>query len=178
MILIVGLGNPGTEYEDTLHNCGFMVVDLLAKQEGIKLSKNKCKSKIFEGQLFGKKVVLAKPQTFMNNSGEAVVELMNAFKPETVLIVYDDIDIPFGTTRFRKSGSAGTHNGMRNIVALTKTTEIPRLRIGTQSDEKPYSLADYVLSRPPKDKKELLTESIFSATETIQKFIENDGKVN
>ena len=108
MKLVVGLGNPEEKYFKTYHNVGWLFLDALCEQNDIKLTKTKCKSKIYEGQLYGKKVVIAKPLTYMNNSGEAVVELTNSFKPEKTLVIYDDIDIDKGTFRFRDSGSAGT----------------------------------------------------------------------
>lgn len=177
MILIVGLGNYGIEYKGTNHNCGFAVVDRLADETGIEITKKRCKSLIFEGRLFDEKVVVAKPQTYMNLSGQAVVELVNSYKPDKILIIYDDIDIPFGTIRYRLNGSAGTHNGMRDIVKLMGTTEIPRLRVGIKPEEKIYNLADYVLGKVPKQYREEYDKSIDLAYQKIKDFIINKGNI-
>lgn len=177
MILIVGLGNFGIEYSGTNHNAGFMAIDKFANENGIEISKKHCKSLIYAGTLFNKSVVLAKPQTYMNLSGEALVELINFYKPSNVLVVYDDIDLPFGTIRFRQRGSAGTHNGMRNIIDLTGTTELPRLRIGIKPQEIIYNLADYVTGKIPKDYREDFENSLNLAYQKIKEFIENDGDI-
>ena len=175
MILIVGLGNYGIEYTNTNHNCGFAVVDRLADELGFEIKKNRCKSLIFEGIVLGEKIVVAKPQTYMNASGQAVVELANCYKPDKILIVYDDIDLPFGTIRYRSSGSAGTHNGMRSVVKLLGTTEVPRLRIGTKPEEKIYNLADYVVSAVPKKYREQYEKSIDIAFQKVKEFIIKKG---
>jgi PTH1 family peptidyl-tRNA hydrolase len=177
MILIVGLGNYGIEYKNTKHNCGFEVIDKIADENGIELTKKRCKSLIFEGRLFDEKVVLAKPLTYMNSSGEAVVELTNAYKPDKTLIVYDDIDIPFGTIRFRQNGSAGTHNGMRSVVKLMGTTDIPRLRIGIKPEEKVYNLADYVVSKIEKENREAFENSIELAYQKVKEFVTKKGEI-
>lgn len=169
MILIVGLGNPEKQYDRTYHNVGFMVLDELCDKLDISLTKQKCKSLIFEGRLYNQKVVIAKPLTYMNKSGEALVELTNSFKPDKTLIIYDDIDIEKGKFRFREKGSAGTHKGMRSIISLMGTEQINRLRVGTKSEEKVYDLADYVLSKMDK----LSYEKIFCAIEECADFIED-----
>ena len=174
MISIVGLGNFGMEYAGTNHNAGFIAVDKLADENGIEITKKTCKSLVYSGNLFGKSVVIAKPQTYMNLSGQAVVELINFYKPSSILIVYDDIDLPFGTIRFREKGSAGTHNGMRNIVSLTGRTDIPRLRIGIQPEKEIYDLADYVTHKIPKEHIEEFNSSINLAYDRIKEFIENN----
>ena len=151
MILIVGLGNPGAKYKNTYHNVGFMVVDELAKRFGAKFSKEACDSSIAECKREG--IVLAKPQTFMNLSGKAVRQLVRAYdidERSELVICYDDIDIPLGKLRLREDGSAGTHNGMRNIVAELNTQEFLRLRVGTKTDELAsgaVALLDFVLSK-------------------------------
>lgn len=171
MILIVGLGNPEEKYKKTYHNVGFLVIDELCNRFDIQLSKQKCKSMIYEGQLLGKKVILAKPLTYMNLSGEALVELTNKFKPEKTIVVYDDIDIEKGKIRFREKGSAGTHNGMRNIVELMHTEEINRLRIGTKPSEKVYNLADYVLSKMDSESYEKIDGAINDAVDFLEEYI-------
>ena len=177
MILIVGLGNYGMEYNRTNHNAGFMAIDKFADENGVEISKKNCKSLVFVGNLYGKSVVLAKPQTYMNLSGEAVVELKNFYKPDKILIVYDDVDLPFGTIRFRQNGSAGTHNGMRNIVSLTGTTDIPRLRIGIKPEEPIYNLIDYVVGKVPKEYVLEFDNSLELAFQKIKEFIEKNGEI-
>ena len=174
MLLIVGLGNYGMEFAGTNHNAGFMAIDKFADENGVEISKKMCKSLIYSGNLFGKSVVLAKPQTYMNLSGQAVVELINFYKPSNVLIVYDDIDLPFGTIRFREKGSAGTHNGMRNIVSLTGRTDIPRLRIGIKPTEVIYNLADYVTGKIPKIHLDDFNKSLELTYDKIKEFIINN----
>ena len=118
MYIIVGLGNIGREYVRTRHNVGFMVTELIANKLGIELTKRKCKAMTGEGFINGKKVVIAQPETFMNNSGFSVSELMNWYKAEhnQLIVIYDDIDLEVGQVRIREKGSAGTHNGMRSII--------------------------------------------------------------
>ena len=149
MKIIVGLGNPDDKYKNTYHNMGYMAVDALSDEYGFIFMKTKYKSKYAEGFIDGQKVIMLKPITYMNLSGEAVREIVNKLKPDLndILIVYDDIDLEKGTVRFRQNGSAGTHNGMRNIVLNLSTTEIPRLRLGIKPETKPNDLADYVLSK-------------------------------
>ncbi len=132
MKLIVGLGNPGRQYADTKHNIGFMVVDYLAGKLGIKVDKIKFKSIIGEGFVGTEKIVLAKPQTYMNLSGEAVLDMVQWYKPEPqdMLVIFDDMDLPLGKLRLRMKGSAGGHNGMKSIIYLVQSDEFPRLRIG------------------------------------------------
>lgn len=172
MILIVGLGNPEEKYFKTYHNVGWLFLDALCDANDIEITKTKGKSKIFEGQLYGKKVVIAKPLTYMNLSGQAVRELANSYKPEKILIVYDDIDIEKGAYRFRENGSGGTHNGMKNIVELMGTQDIPRLRIGTKSEEKVYDLADYVLSKIDIESMEKIESTFDDCIELVKNFIE------
>lgn len=172
MILIVGLGNPEKQYDNTYHNVGYMVLDELCDKYDINLTKQKCKSLIFEGRLLGKKVVICKPLTYMNKSGEALVELTNSFKPDKTLVIYDDIDIEKGKYRFREKGSAGTHNGMRSIVELMGTENINRLRVGTKSETKVNNLADYVLSKIDKDSYEKIFMAIEDCVEFIEEYIQ------
>lgn len=149
MYLVVGLGNPGKQYETTRHNVGFVAIDEIAKKIDVKIDKLKFKSIIGEGRIGGKKIILAKPQTFMNLSGQAVVELMKFYKiePQNLIVIYDDIDLEVGKLRIRKSGSSGTHNGMRNIIALTGKQDFPRIRIGVSRPRPGQDLANFVLSR-------------------------------
>lgn len=177
MLLIVGLGNYGIEYKNTKHNCGFAVVDKICDENGIDLNKKGFKSLFYEGRLFDEKVVLAKPLTYMNNSGEAVRELAKFYKPEKTLIIYDDIDIPFGTIRYRANGSAGTHNGMRSVVNCMSTQDIPRLRIGIKPEDKIYNLADYVLSKIEKNHREDFEKSIELAYQKVKDFVFKKGEI-
>lgn len=178
MILIVGLGNKGKEFDNTYHNVGFMAIDQLCDRLDITLSKTKCKSLIFEGRIFDQKVVLAKPLTYMNNSGEALVQLTNAFKPEKTLVIYDDIDIEKGKFRYREKGSAGTHNGMRSIVKLLGTEQINRIRIGTKSEQQVLNLADYVLSKIDITSLEKIDQAIEDSVDLIEKYIKQKGKID
>ena len=148
MIAIIGLGNPGIEYQNTYHNMGYMAVDYFAEQNGLSFTKNKFNSMVAEGFINGEKVLVLKPTTFMNLSGQAVSSVVNLLKiPLTnVMVVYDDLDIPVGTLRLRKSGSAGTHNGMRNIVERLGSKDFPRLRIGIGCERK-GDLISFVLSK-------------------------------
>ena len=169
MKIIVGLGNPEGKYKNTYHNVGFSVVDMFATKKGLKFSKNKCRALIAVGDGY----ILAKPQTYMNNSGDSVYELKKYFKVplSDILIVLDDIDLPKGKIRFRLSGSAGTHNGLRDIVSKVGST--PRLKIGISRDES-MSLTDYVLSSIDSKSKELLSASYVTATDLIEKFINGE----
>lgn len=149
MYLIVGLGNPGTKYERTRHNVGFIAIDLLASKFDIRMNKLKFKSVIGEGLVGREKVVLIKPQTFMNLSGEAVREAMSFYKiaPQNLVVIYDDIDLAVGRLRIRKQGSSGTHNGMRNIIYQLGDDRFPRFRIGVSKPEAAQDLGSFVLSK-------------------------------
>ena len=148
MILIVGLGNPGKQYEHTRHNVGFDVIDVMADKYNISVTEKKHKALCGKGIIEGQKVVLAKPQTFMNLSGESVAELLNFYKsdPETELIViFDDISLAPGNIRVRKKGSAGGHNGIKNIIAMTGTQNFMRIKVGVGDKPAGWDLADHVL---------------------------------
>ena len=145
MVIIVGLGNIGSRYSDTYHNVGFNVVDKLAKKLGVVFSKEKYKAMIGEGMYNGQKILLAKPTTFMNNSGEAVSLLKQKNKEARIIVVVDDIDLPVGKIRYRESGSAGTHNGLRSITSFIGQ-DFERVRVGIGRDES-KDLADFVLSK-------------------------------
>ena len=147
MLAIIGLGNPGDKYDHTRHNAGFDVVTILSALWDIPLKKLKCKALIGEGAVNGQKVVLIKPQTFMNESGLSVAEALNWFKltPQEALIIVDDIDLPFGQVRVRAGGGPGTHNGMRSILQCTGSAEFPRIRVGMGAPPAGWDLADYVL---------------------------------
>lgn len=147
--LIVGLGNPGTQYETSRHNCGFMAIDLLAKGLGdVRVNQIKCKALTAPCTIAGHSVLLCKPQTYMNLSGQAVRDLAQAFSvpPERIVVIFDDADLSSGRMRIRANGSAGTHNGMRDIVYQLGTDQFPRIKIGIGHPEDGQDLADYVLS--------------------------------
>lgn len=148
MKLIVGLGNPGSRYEYTRHNIGFLAVDEIAKTHGIKVNKIKFKGLWGQGTIAGEKVYLLKPQTYMNNSGESVREMVDYFHfdLQDVIIIVDDIDIDFGTVRIRKSGSAGTHNGLKSIIYHLQKDNFPRIKVGVGKKPPGWDLADFVLS--------------------------------
>ena len=150
MWLIVGLGNPGEKYARTRHNIGFDGLDALAKRHGLDFRGKRANSLIAEGSIGGQRVALAKPQTFMNLSGQAVTALRSWYKLDAakeLLVVYDDMDLPFGKLRLRERGSAGTHNGMRSIVGQLGGSEFPRLRVGIDQAPGKLDAAAYVLSR-------------------------------
>ena len=171
MIAIVGLGNPGKTYERTVHNLGFMALEHFAETHNLTFSKTKYSGKVAEGVIGGEKVILLKPETFMNLSGKSVIELMNMLKLKSteVLVISDDIDLPFGDLRLRQSGSAGTHNGLRDIVGRIGT-EFPRIRVGAGRPEF-MDLATYVLSRIPDDKMAILQEKFVKIDKVIEQFI-------
>ena len=173
MYIIVGLGNPGKKYENTRHNMGFIAVDLLAEKYGIKVDKIKFKALVGEGRIAGQKVLLVKPQTYMNLSGQSVMVVMNFYKEdiENLIVIYDDIDIPTGTIRLRKKGSAGTHNGMRNIVYLLQEDGFPRIRVGIGSESK-VDLIHYVTSGVTKKEKDLLEDALTRAADAAACIVE------
>jgi len=132
MKLIVGLGNPGRDYVNNRHNAGFKCVDLFAREHGISLTQRGARSKLGTGEVAGTKIVLSKPQTFMNLSGEAVSALVRRYKlsPEDILVIHDDLDLPLGKIRIRERGSSGGHNGLKSIIARLGTQDFPRIRVG------------------------------------------------
>lgn len=154
MKIIAGLGNPTKEYEGTRHNIGFSVIDKLADKYNISMNEKKHKAICGKGMIEGEKVILLKPQTYMNLSGESVADAVNFYKvdpEEDVIIIYDDIDLDVGKLRIRAKGSAGGHNGMKNIIAHLGTQVFPRIRVGVGAKPKDWDLADYVLGRFPKE---------------------------
>lgn len=176
MKCIIGLGNIGKEYENTRHNSGFIALDYIAEKHGIVIDKKKKKCIYGEGHINGEKVSLIKPTTYMNLSGEAIVEMLNWYKatPKDILVIYDDIDLKFGDIRHREKGSSGTHNGMRNIIANLKTEEFARIRIGIENrDQTPIPLMDYVLQKFNKDEKDEMCSKIMPLVEQtlIDKFL-------
>lgn len=175
MHIIVGLGNPGKQYEFTRHNAGYLCLDYLAAKYDIKVNKIKFKSLVGEGNIGGEKVVLLKPTTFMNLSGEALVEAVNFYKSdwENVIVVYDDISLPLGALRIRERGSAGGHNGMKNIIYLSKKDTFPRIRLGVGSN-KDRDLADYVLGKFSQEDLKTFSASVEDAVDAILYMIKGD----
>ena len=168
MKCIIGLGNIGKEYENTRHNSGFIMVDAMAKKYNISFDKKKKKCVYGEGIINGHKVSLIKPTTYMNLSGEAIIEIMNWYKvsPKDILVIYDDVDLKFGDIRYREKGSSGTHNGMRNIISNLKTEEFARIRIGIENrGDTPIPLMDYVLQKFVKEELDRIKEQIIPQVE-------------
>lgn len=155
MKLIVGLGNPGLKYKNTRHNAGFQAIDALADDMGIRFVKKRFSGVTAEGRIGGEKVVLLKPHTYMNRSGDAVREAMTFFKigGSDLIVMYDDVDLPFGRLRIREKGSAGTHNGMRSIVSAVGSGDFMRIRMGIGRAPERMDLADYVLARLSREEK-------------------------
>ena len=166
--LIVGLGNPGQKYEHTRHNMGFLTVDLLAEQLNVKLNKVKFKSAYNIVRFGGQKCLVMKPQTYMNLSGESIRSLVEYYKidpEEELLVIYDDISLEVGQLRIRRKGSAGGHNGIKNIIANLGTSVFPRIKVGVGEKPKGYDLADYVLGKFSKEDRVLMEEGYDLACE-------------
>lgn len=174
--LIVGLGNPGEKYAHTRHNMGFLTVDLLAEQEGQMLNKVKFKSAFNIFPFAGQRCLVMKPQTYMNLSGEAVREAVQFYKipPERVLVIYDDVSLPVGKLRVRPTGSAGGHNGIKNIIAHLGTQDFPRIKIGTGAPAGGGAeMIDWVIGVPSRAEREILVESFRRAIDAAACIIQN-----
>lgn len=176
MYVIVGLGNPTREYTATRHNIGFDAVTRIADDYNIALNIKKHRAICGKGYIEGQKVILAQPQTYMNLSGESVRELMDYYKitTEELIVIYDDISLDVGQLRIRAKGSAGGHNGMKNIIAHLGTQEFPRIKIGVGDKPKGWDLADYVLGRFPNEEQEMVREVLKKASDAT-KIIVSDG---
>ena len=174
--LVVGLGNPGQKYANTRHNMGFLTVDLLAEKAGVKLNKVKFKSAYNILNFAGCKCLVMKPQTYMNLSGEAVREAVQFYKvpADHVLVIYDDVSLPVGKLRVRPTGSAGGHNGIKNIIAHLGTLDFPRVKIGTGAPAGGGAdMIDWVIGEPSKAEKKVLLESFERAIDAAACIIEN-----
>ena len=167
MYLIAGLGNPTREYDKTRHNVGFSVIDVLADKYNIDVSDRKHKALCGKGVIEGEKVLLLKPQTFMNLSGESIREAIDYYKidPEDIIVIYDDISLEPGQLRIRLKGSAGGHNGIKNIIAHLGTQEFPRIKVGVGAKPPKMDLADYVLSRFGAEEQKIMDEAFGEAAE-------------
>lgn len=177
MYLIVGLGNPDKQYEKTFHNIGYIAVGDVAETLGAKFKKKECESFVAEGYVNGEKVIVARPLTYMNNSGRAVKQLMAKYKipAENLLVIYDDYDLPKGKIRIRAAGSAGTHNGMRSVIGETGLKEFARIRIGIRDAEVNIPIINYVLSEIRKDDYELFATACKQAAEAAAEFSKGVG---
>ena len=176
MKLIIGLGNPDKEYELTRHNTGFMFIDYIAKKYNVDICKKKNNYLYGEGIINGDKVALIKPTTYMNLSGNAVIQAKNWYKVELedIIIVYDDIDLPLGEVRFKIAGSTGTHNGMKNIIQMVSSENINRIRIGIENREnKMQDLANYVLGKFNSEEIEIIKDSFFESEEKLLGYVDN-----
>lgn len=177
MYIIAGLGNPGQKYENTRHNMGFKAIDHLAEKLGVDVNRAKFKGLIGEGRIGTEKVILLKPQTFMNLSGQSVREIMNFYKipEENLIVIYDDFDLPIGSIRIRKSGGPGTHNGMKSVVSELGSRKFPRIRIGIGNSE--GSTIQFVIGKVGNDEQRILDESAAAAAaaaeDVVQIGIEN-----
>lgn len=173
MWLIVGLGNPGLKYRRTRHNIGFRLIDSLAKELGISVRQKQCSALIGHGELFGEKVVLAKPQTYMNLSGVSVKCLIEHYgvEPSQVLVVYDDMDLSVGRIRIRAKGSHGGHKGMKSVIEQLRTSCLPRLRIGIGRSDLDELVVDYVLGTFSKEEELEISQVLVKACEAVQVII-------
>jgi PTH1 family peptidyl-tRNA hydrolase len=173
--LIVGLGNPGSQYEGTRHNAGFMALDVLAEKCGVKIDRLKFNGLCTFADIGGKKVLLLKPSTYMNLSGQSVVEAMHFYKlpPERVIVVFDDISFAPGKLRIRLKGSDGGQNGMKNIIYLSGSDAFPRIRLGTgDRPDRRRDLADWVLSRFSEDERKLFDEAVEKACAALELMVQ------
>jgi len=171
--LIVGLGNPGREYSQTRHNIGFLLVDKIAERLGVQFSRSQSKALITDGRYHGHRIILAKPQTYMNLSGHPTQSLLKFYKlnPENLLVAYDDVDLPFGTVRMKPSGGAGGHKGMGSIIKQLGSQDFPRLRMGVGRPPGYKQAANYVLKPFSKDEAEFLNGFLDHATDAGLSFI-------
>lgn len=177
MYIIAGLGNPGKEYDNTRHNAGFMAIDALSKKYGIDVTEKKAKGLIGKGVIEGHKVILVKPQTFMNLSGDCLRELTDYFKIDVeneLIVIYDDITLDVGGLRVRKKGSAGGHNGMKSIIANLGTMDFQRIRVGIGEKPAKMDLADWVLGHFKKEDMEALQDALSESTEAVKLILDGE----
>lgn len=177
MYIIVGLGNPTSQYEGTRHNVGFDVIDALADKYNISVDGRKSRAFIGKGIIEGQKVILAKPQTYMNLSGESIRGLVDYYKideEQELLVIYDDVSLDVGQLRIRKKGSAGGHNGIKSIIANLGTQVFPRIKVGVGEKPKKYDLADYVLGHFSKADREIMEEGYQKAVKAIEMILKGE----
>ena len=175
MYLIVGLGNPESEYANTRHNMGFNVINEISDKCNIKVSKSKFDALYGMGEIEGKKVILVKPQTYMNLSGESIIKFKKFYKisNKEIIVIYDDIDLPVGDIRLKPKGGAGTHNGMKSVIQNLNTEEFIRVRVGIGAPENKEDMINYVIGAIPKREKEILNESTKKASESVIEILQN-----
>ena len=174
MLLVVGLGNPGTRYSSTRHNVGFRFIDLMTKKSKIRLNDRRAKAVLGQGRIAGHEVVLAKPRTFMNNSGEGIEYLLARFggRPSELLVVYDEMALPTGRIRLRASGSHAGHNGIRSIISAVQTDDFPRLRIGVGQPSNGGNSIPHVLGKFSKEEEPLIAQALQDAVLAVQCMLE------
>ena len=173
MFLVAGLGNPGEQYAATPHNLGFLVVDRLAARHAIRISRAECQALVGQGTIGGATVLLAQPQTFMNLSGVAVKPLLekNELTPADLILVYDELDLPWGSVRIKPKGSPAGHNGIKDVIAKLGTSEFPRLRLGVHPGHPISSGVDYLLSRFTRRQTETLDELVDLGADAVESII-------
>ena len=174
--LVVFLGNPGLKYQNTRHNAGFLTADVVEKDCGVHIDRLRFHALTAQAELGGQKVLLMKPQTFMNLSGQCVTELVSWYKPEMdhLMVVYDDIGLPLGKLRMREKGSAGTHNGMRSVIGLLGRQDFPRLRVGVGKKPEGWELADWVLSRyQTEEDRKTQFNAFLRAADVVEDWVKN-----
>ena len=177
MYIIVGLGNPTKEYEGTRHNAGFDVIDAIADKYNIAVTERKHRAFCGKGIIAGQKVILAKPQTYMNLSGESIRSLLDYYKVDEeteLIVVYDDISLDVGQLRIRKKGSAGGHNGIKNIIAHLGSNVFPRVKVGVGEKPKHYDLADYVLGHFSKEEQVMMQDGYKRSIEAIELILQDE----
>ena len=176
MLIVVGLGNPGARYNSTRHNVGFRFIDLLAKRSEIRLNDRRAKAVLGEGRIAGQKVVLAKPRTFMNNSGEGIEYLLARLggRPSDLLVVYDEMALPTGRIRLRASGSHAGHNGIRSIISSVQTDAFPRLRIGVGPPNQGSPSVPHGLGKFSKEEEPLIAQAIQDTVAAVQCMLEEN----
>ncbi|MDU7709044.1 MAG: aminoacyl-tRNA hydrolase [Clostridium sp.] len=177
MYIIAGLGNPDRQYEGTRHNVGFEVIDTIASKYNIAVDTKKHRAFIGKGVIGGQKVILAKPQTYMNLSGESIISLVEYYKideEQELIVIYDDVSLGVGKLRIRAKGSAGGHNGIKNIIAHLGSEVFPRIKIGVGEKPPKYDLADYVLGHFTKAEHELMEESYGNAVHAVEMIISGE----
>lgn len=168
--LVAGLGNPGRQYENSWHNTGYQVLDILARRHHIEINRRRCKGLVGQGTISDQKCLLLKPLTYMNLSGESIRAALAFYKiaPASCLVIYDDVDIPVGSIRIKETGSAGTHNGMRSVVGALGHGDFPRIRVGIGPQPDQWDIVDYVLSSIPEASLESYRQSLEKAADAAE----------
>lgn len=176
MYLIVGLGNPETDYSKTRHNMGFNVINKIAEKYGIEVNKKKFDGLYGDGIIEGEKVILLKPQTYMNLSGKSIIQVVNFYKIplENIIVIYDDVDVDTGLIRIRKKGSSGSHNGMKSVVEELNSEEFARVRIGIGKPKFENDMINYVIGAIPDEELEKLQEGVNKGTEAVIEILKNN----